>query len=101
MLFLTISALSALALVNYRIGGKALFYPPVVLCSVWAADLVLVWIAGGFFYPLSPETLLIFCVDSLHILLGHGWCFYGHRETPRRSILFQNHPIGFSICWCS
>src|SRR5712691_3232425 len=70
MLFLTIATLSALAFVNYRLGNKAIFYPAVVLCSVWAADLILVWMSGDFFYPLSPETLVIFLCGCLAFSLG-------------------------------
>src|SRR5713101_8222167 len=94
MLFLTISALSALALVNYRIGGKALFYPPVVLCSVWAADLVLVWLAGDFFYPLSPETLVIFLCGCLVFSLGSWLVFLWPQGNPAKI-----HPLPKSSNW--
>ena len=76
MLFLTILVLSLLAIVNYEFGKKAIFYPPIVLCSVWAADLILVWIAGDFFYPLSPETLFIFLCGCLAFSLGSWLTFF-------------------------
>jgi len=59
-----------MAVVNYRIGNKALFFPPVVFCFVWAADLTLVWLAGNFFYPLSAATLFIFVFGALAFSLG-------------------------------
>jgi oligosaccharide repeat unit polymerase len=76
MFLLTILILSLLAVVNYRIGSKKLFYPPVVFCSIWAADLILIWLAGDFFYPLSPATLFIFSCGGLTFSLGSWLTFF-------------------------
>ncbi len=81
MLPLTICALSVLACANYRIGGKAALFPPFVFSTVWAADLLLVWMAGDFFYPLSAETLAIFLGGALALSVG-SWIALG---DPRRS----------------
>ncbi len=88
MFLLAISILSFLAFVNYRIG-KGLFYPSVVFCSVWAGDLIMVWLSGDFFYPLSPETLLIICsgcvVFSIGVLVGLLFPQHAQKEkiSPR------------------
>jgi oligosaccharide repeat unit polymerase len=69
MLLLAIVILVSMALVNYRLEQK-LLYPPVVFCSVWAADLLLVWLVGDLFFPLSDKSLVIFCCGGLSLSLG-------------------------------
>src|SRR5262249_25600945 len=76
MILLGIVILALLAVVNYRLGGKGLFHPAVVFCSVWAADLLLIWIVGDFFYPLSIETLCIFVGGALVFSLGSTLAFF-------------------------
>jgi len=84
MLPLTVLILCLLSFVNYRIGARAAFYPPVVFCSIWAADLGILWMARDIFYPLSPETLSIFaggCVAfSVGSLLALIYPFKGRKE---------------------
>ena len=58
------------AALSYRIGGKALFYPPVVFCGIWAFDLSLLWACGDYFYPLITETLAIFVIGAAMFVLG-------------------------------
>jgi len=70
MLLLTVLILSLLAVVNYRIGNRKLLYPPVVFCSIWAADLVLVLLAGEFFYAISAKTLAILTLGCLCFSFG-------------------------------
>src|SRR5713226_2146570 len=70
MLLVTILIFGLLAFLNYRIGGKALLYPPVVFCGVWGLDLLLLWACGDYFYRLMPETLLIFVIGAAMFTLG-------------------------------
>lgn len=70
MLLLTATVLFLLAGLNYRLGGRYLFHPAVVFCSVWAFGVFLIWVMGDFFYPISPETLLIFMGGALAFSLG-------------------------------
>jgi oligosaccharide repeat unit polymerase len=70
MLLLTIITMIFLALLSYRVGGKAIFYPPVVFCGIWAFDLSLLWAGGDYFYPLIPETLAIFVIGAAMFALG-------------------------------
>jgi oligosaccharide repeat unit polymerase len=58
MLLLAILTLLILAALNYFLA-KRLFYPPLVFCLVWTLDLILVLLAGDFFYPLSDKTLVV------------------------------------------
>src|SRR6266567_2060654 len=85
MLFLAISILCLMAVANYRIGDKKLFYPPVVFCFVWAADLTLVWLAGNSFYPLSTATLFIFVFGALAFSLGACVALCRPQKTPARN----------------
>src|SRR5579872_6372340 len=88
MLWLTILVLSLLAFFNYRIGGKALLYPPVVFCGIWAFDLFLVWVAGDYFYPMLPETLFIFICGAFVFSLG-CWVavLFKERIPPPKPVL--------------
>src|SRR5215813_2337999 len=90
MLPLTISILLLLAVVNYRIGGKSLFHPAVAFCSVWAGDLLLVWMVGDFFYPLSAETLFIFMGGGVVFSLGSALAFlYPQGPAEQEKVLSQ------------
>jgi oligosaccharide repeat unit polymerase len=85
MLVLAISILSVLAIVNYQIGNKGLFYPPLVFCLVWVADLVVFWIAGDFFYSLSAKTLSIFVCGCFAFSLGSWLTLFLPEGTPEKS----------------
>lgn len=81
VLILAISTLGLLALGSYFASGKRLLHPAVLFSSVWAADLLLIKLAGGFFYPLSPETLFLIIAGPFAFALG-SWAT---TFTPRRS----------------
>src|SRR5258708_24444374 len=81
MLPVTILTIGLLAFANYRIGGKAAFYPPVAFCGVWCAALGLCWVAGGFFYPVSAETLAIFLCGCVAFSIG-SWLAFLHPAKP-------------------
>jgi oligosaccharide repeat unit polymerase len=68
-LVLTTVILIVLAVVNYRLD-KSLFYPSTVWCLVWAADLILLAIAGDFFYPITIDTLGIIVLGAFSFSLG-------------------------------
>jgi oligosaccharide repeat unit polymerase len=71
MLLIAILTLITMAALNYCFV-KRLFYPPLVFCLVWAADLSIVALAGNFFYPISEHTLFIFCLGAVAFSVG-GW----------------------------
>lgn len=83
MLLLVIFILTVLALANYRIGQKGLFYPPTVFCAVWASDLMLVWMAGDFFYSISTETLFLVLFGCLAFSIGSWITFFHSAPKPR------------------
>ncbi|HKE33453.1 MAG TPA: O-antigen polymerase [Candidatus Angelobacter sp.] len=70
MLLFAILTLSLLAIVNYRIGGRALLYPPVVFSAIFAFDLFLVWVAGDLFYAMLPQTLVVLVYGAFAFSLG-------------------------------
>lgn len=70
MLVLAIVLLFLLAIVNFFIGKRVLVYPPFVYCSVWAVALLVIWIAGDFYYPLSTKTLWVFISGACAFSLG-------------------------------
>ena len=74
MLLVTIPTLCLLAFINYRVGGKMLFYPPVVFCGVWALDMSIAWVAQDFFYRLSPETSAVVLCGAVAFSIG---CWVG------------------------
>src|SRR5258708_16438678 len=81
MLPVIILTIGLLAFANYRIGGKAAFYPPVAFCGVWCAALGLCWVAGDFFYPVSAETLAIFLCGCVAFSIG-SWLAFLHPAKP-------------------
>jgi oligosaccharide repeat unit polymerase len=83
MVPVTVLAIALLAFANYRIGGKAAFYPPVIFCFVWIAALMLCWISGDFFYPLSAETLAIYLCGCVAFSIG-SWLVL---LLPRRTAM--------------
>jgi len=70
VLVITILTLALLAAFNYYLNGRSLFHPAVVFCGIWAFDLFVIWAVGGFFFPLSPESLAIFTFGGLVFSLG-------------------------------
>src|SRR5258708_19677632 len=89
MLPVIILTIGLLAFANYRIGGKAAFYPPVAFCGVWCAALGLCWVAGDFFYPVSAETLAIFLCGCVAFSIG-SWLAFLHPANP------PAQPVGIS-----
>jgi oligosaccharide repeat unit polymerase len=87
MLFLTTVILVLLTFVNYRVGGKGILYPPVVFCAVWAVDIFLIWIMGDYFYPILPQTLMIFVGGALAFSLASGitWTYLNLKPNTVRS----------------
>jgi len=71
MILVAIAILSLMGFANYWLGRQFL-YPPAVFCTVWAAELVLVRLAGNFFYPMTDETLAIFCLGAFAVSIGGG-----------------------------
>lgn len=63
-----------MAAVNYCIGRRV-FYPPVIFSLVWAADLMLISLAGTFFYPISGKTLAIVLFGCSAFSLGGALAF--------------------------
>jgi oligosaccharide repeat unit polymerase len=72
MLLTAILILFLLALINYRISGRALLHPAAAYSLFWAVDLLLIWLVGDFFYPLSPQAILIFVGGAVFFSIGSG-----------------------------
>src|SRR5215471_7139954 len=70
MLLLATLTLLVLAALNYYISGRALFHPAVVYSLSWAFGVFLIWLAGDFFYAVSPETILIFIGGAFALSVG-------------------------------
>ncbi len=89
MLLITIAALTLLALCNYVISGRKLLYPPVVLCLVWAGTLLMILLAGDFFYPISSDTLCIFILGSAAFSAGASLVSRFHAARAPSQQTFQ------------
>lgn len=89
MLLAAILILFLLALINYRIGGRALLHPAVVFCAVWALDLALIGLVGDFFYPLSAQTFLIFVGGACAFSFGATLAF----ACPSRIEQGEDRPL--------
>ena len=83
MIGMTIAVLGSMALANYWIGRRFL-YPPVVFCFVWSADLLLVRLAGSFFFPIADDTLVVFCLGALAISVGSAIGLLIPQQTARQ-----------------
>jgi oligosaccharide repeat unit polymerase len=89
MLALTILALCLLTAINYKFAGKALLYPALVFSAVWTLDLTLLAVSGNLFYPVLPETLVIFLCGVLAFSVGCWLAVFPAATPPVRSIEFQ------------
>jgi hypothetical protein len=93
MLLLATLIMLILAALNFRLGRR-LFYPPVVFCLVWAFDLVLIALAGDFFFPLSEKTLAIITFACLAFSMGSALAFFmPSRQTRVPYILKASNKI--------
>lgn len=92
MLVAAIVVMLLLAVLNYRIGGKAALYPAMVFCFVWTADLALIWVCGDFFYPLSLPTLAIFVSGCFFFSLGSWFALLWPLKMPRVANGLSNIP---------
>jgi oligosaccharide repeat unit polymerase len=70
VLAIAILTLGLLAALNYHLNSKSLFHPAVVFCGIWAFDLFVILAVGRFFFPLSPQSLVIFTFGALMFSLG-------------------------------
>src|ERR1041385_4155653 len=89
MLVLTILALCLLTAINYKFAGKALFYPAVVFSAVWTLDLALLAVSGDLFYPVLPETLVIFLCGVLAFSVGCWLAIFPATPPAVRPAEFQ------------
>lgn len=89
MLALTILALCLLTAINYKFAGKALLYPALVFSAVWTLDLALLAVSDGLFYPVLPETLIIFLCGVLAFSVGCWMAIFPVTIPLVRSTKFQ------------
>src|ERR1051325_4676930 len=89
MLALTILALCLLTAINYKFAGKALLYPALVFSAVWTLDLALFAVSGNLFYPVLPETLVIFLCGVLAFSVGCWLAILPATTTAARPAEFQ------------
>jgi len=89
MLALTILALCLLTAINYKFAGKALLYPALVFSAVWVLALSLLAVSGDLFYPVRPQTLVIFLCGVLAFSIGCWFVILPATSPPVRSAEFQ------------
>src|ERR1041385_8004845 len=89
MLALTILALCLLTAINYKFARKALLYPALVFSAVWTLDLALLAVSGNLFYPVLPETLVIFLCGVLAFSVGCWLAILPATTTAARPAEFQ------------
>jgi len=82
MLFLAIANISLLAFLAYQLSGREMFHPAVVFCSFWSIDLIFLWLAGDFFYPVHAQSLFIEICGAFAFCLG-SWLGSRYRPEPR------------------
>lgn len=61
--------LALLAAVNFRVR-RSLFYPPALYSAWWAVLLLVLWLSGDVFYPLSLKTLAVYVLGAMAFTLG-------------------------------
>jgi oligosaccharide repeat unit polymerase len=69
MMMLTILALAAVSLVNFRFS-RTVAYPPFILSSMWMATLLFLWLLGDMFYPLTAATQMYFLAGIVAFSAG-------------------------------
>jgi oligosaccharide repeat unit polymerase len=69
MILLLALAFGVMAVLNYAISRHPL-YPPLVFCCVWTAEMIGLWFAGDYFYPISEKTLWIFLFGAVAFTSG-------------------------------
>jgi len=84
MLLLAILVLSLLAYLNYKVASKAVFHPAVSFSAIWALGLLFIWMIGSLFYPLAPETLLVFVSGAVTLTLGSALAAFYPPSEPSR-----------------
>ncbi len=94
---MTLALALALLLVtgmNLRIG-RTVVYPPALFSGIWTILLVLILLAGGFFYPLSAETLLIYFVGTIAFSAGGAVVYRRESLRARR----RRTPVRLCAPW--
>ncbi len=87
--------LALLAAVNFRVR-RSLFYPPALYSAWWAVLLIVLWLSGDVFYPLSLKTLAIYVLGAMAFTLGGLLRLLSHpSETPAPALTeTQNRAAG-------
>ena len=83
MLVVTILIFGLLAFLNYRVARKAIFAPAVVFSVVWMVALIVTWLSGNLFYPITVETLAIFSCGAAAFSIGSALAFLYPQSKPR------------------
>jgi oligosaccharide repeat unit polymerase len=103
MTLLTILVLASMAVANCFVERR-LLYPPIVFCSIWAADLALIGLSGDLFFPLSTESLIIFCCGGLAVSVGSALAIFfplktaSRRETAETSSSIFKFFVAVVVC---
>src|ERR1700690_2685537 len=61
--------LALLAAVNFRVR-RSWFYPPALFSVWWAVLLIVLWLSGDVFYPLSLNSLAIYTPVAMAFTVG-------------------------------
>ncbi|HXN46284.1 MAG TPA: O-antigen polymerase [Bryobacteraceae bacterium] len=87
--------LALLAAVNFRVR-RSWFYPPALFSVWWAVLLIVLWLSGDVFYPLSLKTLAIYILGAMAFTLGGLLRLLSHpSDTPAPALTeTQNRAAG-------
>ena len=94
--------LALLAAVNFRVR-RSLFYPPALYSAWWAVLLIVLWLSGDVFYPLSLKTLAIYVLGAMAFTLGGLLRLLSHpSDTPAPALSeTQNRAAGRFLILCA
>lgn len=78
-----------LTAINYKFAGKALLYPALVFSAIWTLALALLAVSGDLFYPVLPQTLVIFLCGVFAFSIGCWLAILPATSAPVRPAEFQ------------
>jgi len=99
MLPITILIIVLLVFINYYLSGRSAMYPPVVFCSVWTVDLLLLWGCGSYFHAVSVPTLFIITCGCAVFSIGSLAVFLFPPRRPKRQFFSDrsNHNLSLLV----
>jgi oligosaccharide repeat unit polymerase len=78
--------IGVLALISLRVG-RSLLYPPALYSAWWTVLLLVVWLSGDTFYPLSLKTLSIYVLGAMAFTFGGVLRLVSWRVNARQHVV--------------